>query len=279
MDSKLNDISDKNVYCVVECCMLSGRSTFGQNDRNSDNFSSCKLLAYTQKLDILLATAPTTVLLIVFLQVVQMFFGSDFNSDPITAPLLQLTSTLLLGSFTEISRDRHQKLIISAVFTTVNDIKYIFTFCRHLLQWVHFQKDVLPLLLNCCQSELLKSSCDIKEVVLMLTEVIVSRSMANTSGLDLEGSKGLLFFPKCGTKTGGQILKAFLDNLEIDEDVLVEKERLSLIWVCLVCIPCIRWVVLVTIIQCIVLVVYEVHVDVDSNRNFIINMKNEKKLA
>ena len=279
MDSKLNNISDKNVYCVVECCMLSGSSTFGQNDRNSDNFSSCKLLAYTQKLDILLATAPTTVLLIVFLQVVQMFFGSDFNSDPITAPLLQLTSTLLLGSFTEISRDRHQKLIISTVFTTVNDIKYIFTFCRHLLQWVHFQKDVLPLLLNCCQSELLKSSCDIKEVVLMLTEVIISRSMANTSGLDLEGSKGLLFFPKCGTKTGGQILKAFLDNLEIDEDVLVEKERLSLIWVCLVCIPCIRWVVLVTIIQCIVLVVYEVHVDVDSNRNFIINMKNEKKLA
>ena len=278
MDSKLNDISDKNVYCVVECCMLSDRSTFGQNDRNSDNFSSCKLIAYTQKLDILLATAPTTVLLILFLQVVQMFFGSDFNSDPITAPLLQLTSTLLLGSFTEISRDRHQKLIISTVFTTVNDIKYIFTFCRHLLQWVHFQKDVLPLLLNCCQSELLKSSCD-KEVVLMLTEVIVSRSMANTSGLNLEGSKGLLFFPKCGTKTGRQILKAFLDNLEIDEDVLVEKERLSLIWVCLVCIPCIRWVVLVTIIQCIVLVVYEVHVDVDSNRNFIINMKNEKKLA
>ena len=278
MDSKLNDISDKNVYCVVECCMLSDRSTFGQNDRNSDNFSSCKLIAYTQKLDILLATAPTTVLLIVFLQVVQMFFGSDFNSDPITAPLLQLTSTLLVGSFTEISRDRHQKLIISAVFTMVNDIKYIFTFCRHLLQWVNFQKDVLPLLLNCCQSELLKSSCD-KEVFLMLTEVIVSRSMANTSGLDLEGSKGLLFFPKCGTKTGRQILKAFLDNLEIDEDVLVEKERLSLIWVCLVCIPCIRWVVLVTIIQCIVLVVYEVHVDVDSNRNFIINMKNEKKLA
>ena len=259
--------------------MLSGRLTFGQNDSNSDNFSSCKLIAYTQKLDILLATAPTTVLLIVFLQVVQMFFGSDFNSDPITAPLLQLTSTLLVGSFTEISRDRHQKLIISAVFTTVNDIKYIFTFCRHLLQWVHFQKDVLPLLLNCCQSELLKSSCDIKEVVLLLTEVIISRSMANTSGLDLEGSKGLLFFPKCGTKTGRQILKAFLDNLEIDEDVLVEKERLSLIWVCLVCIPCIRWVVLVTIIQCIVLVVYEVHVDVDSNRNFIINMKNEKKLA
>ena len=278
MDSKLNDISDKNVYCVVECCMLSDRSTFGQNDRNSDNFSSCKLIAYTQKLDILLATAPTTVLLIVFLQVVQMFFGSDFNSDPITAPLLQLTSTLLVGSFTEISRDRHQKLIISAVFTMVNDIKYIFTFCRHLLQWVNFQKDVLPLLLNCCQSELLKSSCD-KEVFLMLTEVIVSRSMANTSGLDLEGSKGLLFFPKCGTKTGGQILKAFLDNLEIDEDVLVEKGRLSLIWVCLVCIPCIRWVVLVMIRQCIVLVVYEVHVDVDSNRNFIINMKNEKKLA
>lgn len=278
MDSKLNNISDKNVYCVVECCMLSGRLTFGQNDGNSDNFSSCKLIAYTQKLDILLATAPTTVLLIVFLQVVQMFFGSDFNSDPITAPLLQLTSTLLVGSFTEISRDRHQKLIISAVFTMVNDIKYIFTFCRHLLQWVNFQKDVLPLLLNCCQSELLKSSCD-KEVFLMLTEVIVSRSMANTSGLDLEGSKGSLFFPKCGTKTGGQILKAFLDNLEIDDDVLVEKERLSMIWVCLVCIPCIRWVVLVMIRQFIVLVVYEVHVDVDSNRNFIINMKNEKKLA
>ena len=118
-----------------------------------------------------------------------------------------------------------------------------------------------------------------KEVGLMLTEVIVSCSMANTSGLKLEGSKGLLFFPKCGTKTGGQILKAFLDNLEIDEDVLVEKERLSLIWVCLVCIPCIRWVFLVMIRQCIVLVVYEVHVDVDSNRNFIINMKNEKKLA
>ena len=279
MDSKLNNISDKNVYCVVECCMLSGRLTFGQNDGNSDNFSSCKLIAYTQKLDILLATAPTTVLLIVFLQVVQMFFGSDFNSDPITAPLLQLTSTLLLGSFTEISRDRHQKLIISTVFTTVNDIKYIFTFCRHLLQWVHFQKDVLPLLLNCCQSELLKTSCDMKEVGLMLTEVIVSCSMANTSGLKLEGSKGLLFFPKCGTKTGGQILKAFLDNLEIDEDVLVEKERLSLIWVCLVCIPCIRWVFLVMIRQCIVLVVYEVHVDVDSNRNFTINMKNEKKVA
>ena len=260
--------------------MSLGRSTSGQNDCNSDNspLTSVLIIAYTQKLDILLATALTAVLLIVFLQVVQMFFGSDFNSDPITAALLQLTSTLLLGSFTEISRDRHQKQIISTVFTTVYDIKYIFTFCRYLLQWVNFQKDVLPSLLNCCQSELLKTSCDIREVVLMLTEVIVSCSMANTSGVDLEGSKGLLFFPKCGTKTGRQILKAFLDNLAIDEDVLVGKERLSLIWVCLVCIPCIRWVVLVMIRQCIVLVVYEVHVDVDSNRNFIINMKNEKKL-
>ena len=210
------------------------------------------LMAYTQKPDILLATALAAILLIVFLQVVQMFFGSDFISDSITAPLLQLTSTLLLGSFPEISRDRHQKQIISTVFTTVDDIKYIFTFCRHLLQWVHFQKDVLPLLLNCCQSELLKTSCDIQEVVVMLTEVIVRLSTANTSGFDLEGSKGLLFFPKCGTKKGEQILKAFLDNLKVDEDVLVEKERLSLIWVCLVCIPCIRWVVLVMIIRRVV---------------------------
>ena len=222
--------------------------------RSIQTISLPALIAYTQKLDILLATAPTTVVLIVFLQVVQMFFGGDFNSDPITAPLLQLTSTLLLGSFTEISRDHHQKQIISTVVTTINDIKYIFTFCRYLLQWVNFQKDILPLLLNCCQSELLKSSCDFKEVVLMLTEVIVSRSTAYASVLDLEGSKGLLFFPKCGTKKGGQILKAFLDNLEVDEIVLVEKERLSLIWVCLVCIPCIRWVVVVMVIQCTVLV-------------------------
>lgn len=255
MEYKLTNMSCKSVCCVVQCCMSLGRLTSRQNDCNSDNFPPTSvLIAYTQKLDILLATALTAVLLIVFLQVVQMFFGSDFNSDPITAPLLQLTSTLLLGSFTEISRDRHQKQIISTVFTTVNDNKLMFTFCRHLLQWVNFQKDVLPLLLNCCQSELLKSSCDFKEVVLMLTEVIVSRSTASTSVLDLEGSKGLLFFPKCGTKKGGQILKALLDNLEVDQDVLVEKKRLSLIWVCLVCIPCIRWVVIVMIIQGIYLV-------------------------
>ena len=170
---------------------------------------------------------------------------SDFISDPITYPLLKLASTLVLESFIELSRDRHHKQLTLKVFNTVDDLKQLFTFCRHLLPWQNFKKDLLPLLLNCCQSELLKGSCNIQEVVLMLTEVIVHNATADTSGLELASLKGLLFFPKCGTKKGGQILQAFLDNLTIDTESLMDKSRLSLIWGTLLCIPCIRWVYII----------------------------------
>ena len=169
---------------------------------------------------------------------------SDFVSDIIAPPLLKLASTLLLGSFTEFSIDRHYQQLTSKVFNTMDNFEQLFTFCRHLLQWENFQKHVLPLLLNRCQSELLKSSCYIQEVVLMLTEVIVHSTTADISDLKLGSLKGVLFFPKCGSKEGGQILKAFLDNLKIDEDVLVDNGRLPLIWGTLVCIPCIRWVII-----------------------------------
>lgn len=181
---------------------------------------------------------------ICFPQVFQEVMPSDFMSvDSVTYPLLKFVSTLLLGSFNGISRDRHHKQLISKVFNTVDSFEPLFTFCRHLLAWENFNKDILPSLLNCCQSELLKTSCNIQEVVQMLTEVILHSIEADSSGLELGSLQGLLFFPKCGTKQGKQILQSLLDNLTADQDTLMDNSRLSVIWGTLVCIPCIRWVI------------------------------------
>lgn len=166
----------------------------------------------------------------------------DFISDSIAYPLLKLASTLQLESFIELSTDRHHKQLTVKVFNTFDSLAHIFTFCKHLLPWENFKKDILPSLLNCCQSELQKTSCNIQEIVQMLTEVILRSSTADSSGLELGRLKDLLFFPKCGTKQGGQILQAFLDNLMIHDEALMDKDRLSLMWGTLVCIPCIRWV-------------------------------------
>lgn len=165
---------------------------------------------------------------------------SDFITDIIVSPLLELTSTLLQASFAELSRDRHQKQLTLKVFNTVDNREQLFLFCRHLLKWENFQKDVLPFLLNCCQEELLKGSSKIQEVFVILTEVIVHNTSLSSDGLDLGNLKGLLFFPKCGTKQGAKILRAFLDNVTIDGKTFLDKGRLSLIWSILVCIPCIR---------------------------------------
>ena len=166
----------------------------------------------------------------------------DFISDSIAYPLLKLASTLLLVSFTELSRDQHHRQLTVKIFNMFDSLDHIVTFCRHLLPWENFKKDILPSLLSCCQSELQKTSCNIQEIVQMLTEVILHSSSADSSGLELDRLKGLLFFPKCGTKQGGRILQAFLDNLMIHEEALMDKDRLALMWGSLVCIPCIRWV-------------------------------------
>ena len=165
---------------------------------------------------------------------------SDFISDLISSPLLEFASTLLQASFTELSRDRHQKQLTVKIFNTLDSPEQLFTFCRHVLKWENFQRDVLPFLLNCCQEELLKGSSKIPDVFLILTEVIIQSASVDSGGLDLGNLKGLLFFPKCGTKKGEKILRAFLDNLTIDNGTLMDKSRLSLIWSVLVCIPCIR---------------------------------------
>jgi len=185
----------------------------------------------------------TTLFIAFSTQVVQAVIVRDVVSEPITYPLLKIASSLLLGSFTGLSRDRHHKQLTLKIFNMVDGLEQLFTFCRHLLPWENFKKDILPLLLNRCQTELLKSSCKFQEVVLMLTEIIVHSTTADSTGLELGSLKGLIFFPKCGTKQGGQILQAFLDNLTIDGDILMDENRLSLIWGTLVCIPCIRWVV------------------------------------
>jgi len=172
--------------------------------------------------------------------VVQTMMVNDFTSDVITSPLLELASTLLQASFTELSRDRFCKQLTLKVFNSVNSREQLFTFCRHVLKWENFQADVLPFLLNCCQEELLKGSSKLEEVFLILTEVIVQNASRSEVGLDLGSLKGLIFFPKCGTKQGGKILRAFLDNLTLDDGTLLDKNRLCLIWSVLVCIPCIR---------------------------------------
>ena len=164
---------------------------------------------------------------------------NDFTSVVIASPLLELASTLLQASFTELSRDRFQKQLTLKVFNSVNSREQLFTFCKHVLKWENFQTDVLPFLLNCCQEELLKGSSKLEEVFLILTEVIVQNALRSEGGLDLSSLKGMVFFPKCGTKQGGKVLRAFLDNLALD-GTLLDKNRLCLIWSILVCIPCIR---------------------------------------
>lgn len=165
---------------------------------------------------------------------------NDFISDVIASPLLELASTLLQASFTELSRDRFQKQLALKVFNAVNSREQLFTFCRRVLKWENFQGEVLPFLLNCCQEELLKGSSKLQEVFLILTEFIVENASMNKGGLDLGNLKGVIFFPKCGTKQGGKILWAFLDNVALDDGTLLDKSRLCLIWSILVCIPCIR---------------------------------------
>lgn len=171
---------------------------------------------------------------------VQTMMDSDFISDVIAPSLLELASTLLQASFTELSRDRFRKQLTLKVFNSVNSREQLFTFCRHVLKWENFQADVLPFLLNCCQEELLKGSSIVDDIFLILTEFVVQNASMSEGSLDLGSMKGMIFFPKCGTKKGGKILGAFLDNLTLDDDTLLDKNRLCLIWSILVCLPCIR---------------------------------------
>lgn len=167
---------------------------------------------------------------------------SDFISDLIAYPLLELASTLLQASFSGLPRDHHQKQLTVKIFNTLENHEQLFIFCRHVLKWEYFQRDVLPFLLTSCQEELLKGSSKSQEVFLILTEVIVQSTLVNKGGLHLGNSKGLLFFPKCGTKKGEKILRAFLDKVRIEDSTFLDKSSLSSIWSVLVCIPCIRQV-------------------------------------
>ncbi|XP_068744813.1 small subunit processome component 20 homolog [Montipora capricornis] len=171
--------------------------------------------------------------------VLQEMFSRDFLSNPVIFPLLKLASSLLLASFSKLPRDEHHKALTLRVFNTTSDLESLFTFCRHLLPWQDFNKDVLPLLFIRCQSELLKGRSHFREVVQMLTEVILHTCTVDVSGLQLGNIQGLLFFPKCGSKQGAEILEAFLDNLTVQSDVLVENSQLSLIWGTVLCLSCI----------------------------------------
>lgn len=177
-----------------------------------------------------------------FFKVVQVMIVQDFVSDDIASSLFGLISTLLQTSSTELSRERHQKQLTSKVFKTIESQEQLFMFCRRLLKWEHFQRDALPSLLNFCQGELLKGSSKIQDIILILTEVIFQTASADSSGLDLAPLKGLLFFPKCGTRQGAKILKVFLDAVTIENKAVLDKSKLSLTWSSLVCIPCIRYV-------------------------------------
>lgn len=177
-----------------------------------------------------------------FFKVVQVMIVQDFVSDDIASSLFELISTLLQTSSTELSRERHQKQLTLKVFKAIKSQEQLFMFCRHLLKWEHFQRDALPSLLNFCQEELLKGSSKIQDIILILTEVIFQTASADSSGLDLARLKGLLFFPKCGTRQGAKILKVFLDAVTIENKVVLDKSKLSLTWSSLVCIPCIRYV-------------------------------------
>ena len=176
-----------------------------------------------------------------FFKVVQVMIVQDFVSDDIASSLFELISTLLQISSTELSRERHQKQLTSKVFKTIESQEQLFMFCRRLLKWEHFQRDALPSLLNFCQEELLKGSSKIQDIILILTEVIFQTASAD-SRLDLASLKGLLFFPKCGTRQGTKILKVFLDAVTIENKAVLDKSKLSLTWSSLVCIPCIRYV-------------------------------------
>lgn len=174
-----------------------------------------------------------------FPQVLQGMITRDFLSDPITSPLLKLTSSLLLASFTEFPAD-HQKELTSKVFDTVDEFKPLATFCRHLLPWQNFQEDILPLCLNRCQSVILKSPCSSLEVVQLLAVVTLYNCTADEGGLHLESKQDALFFPSCSAKQGAKMSKFFLDNLNIRQIALMDDSRLALIWGVLVCLPCIK---------------------------------------
>lgn len=82
--------------------------------------------------------------------------------------------------------------------------------------------------------------CKTNEIMSILTETILTDLSDEGVGLKLSSKQGLLYFPKCGTKQGGRILKRFLDILKFEEQAVLDLDSVALIWRVLICIPCIR---------------------------------------
>ena len=163
----------------------------------------------------------------------------------VTESLMKLCSTILLGNFSELSREKHRKQLIEGMLSNGRRTVEAFKFCHLLVSWANFTFEVLPPLLSSCQSELCKEhlrSDELKAIISILVDAILVDVSHGTTGLNLASKKGLLFFPKCGTKSGGAILPKFLGVLKMDELLPLAVEELYLVWGVLVCLPCMRYV-------------------------------------
>lgn len=169
------------------------------------------------------------------------------GGSPCTAALsstLVLSATLLLANFPELDCEKHRKKIITNSFLISHPLREILNFSRLLFEWPNFKEEILPPLLNVCQSYLMKklTETDFEEIVLVLTQVVLnfSKSSDMSYGLDLVSQQGLLFLPKCASKQGKVMMEHFVDALKSEKDEKFDDHSLTLVWGVLVCLPCIR---------------------------------------
>jgi len=117
----------------------------------------------------------------------------------VSKPLLGLTSNIIKADFPILRRDIHTKDLITSVFhcqtskTPSFPLENLFGFVKSLLKWDYFKDDVLQHVLNLCQAMLYEGVNEEakKEIVWMLTEVVVAGCVNDDYGADIESKKGL----------------------------------------------------------------------------------------
>lgn len=182
---------------------------------------------------------------LLFSKVIRSLLQSQQVALQVAEPLLKLSSSTLQANFSSLRLDIHIKDLITSIFHSnlakpiEFPLKDLFTFAKSLLKWSSFHHEILPKVLHTCQSKLYNglSNEDIKDIVLLLVEVVLSGIVDNEYGADVKSKHGLIYFPKCATKTGAKILDCLLECLVVGKEA-----DLSLVWGVLIILPCLRWV-------------------------------------
>ena len=178
-----------------------------------------------------------------FQLVFELLNGRDLSTTALKSTLV-LSARLLHANFPDLTYERQRRPIISGALKSNHPLNENFHFCQLLFDWPQFRIEVLPSLLNLCQTLLMKtpSETEFEEIILMLVLVVLnfSKSTDMDNGLDLTSQQGLLFFPKCASKQGEEIVKQFVHALKVEKVEKINDGSLALIWGILVCLPCIR---------------------------------------